>query len=1611
MNIDLGKKIVGSNLHKLFKLHWSKSLEAKNITFQFDKLEWISNTAISCILSWIKVLEDNNISVYITLQSSVGVMSNSPEYINRTRCLEKLMNQWSLRDRVSTANILIDGGIKINNYPKSDFSDFAPIPIIKYETTSFDIEFDQMYNSRFSEFTNKLQKSLEQTAINYYDSNFLNYSILKELYSNVCLHSNSISSLDCFFSVGVNKKYSGDSKFVSKSRVEELSYLELDYFTDNKAYRNIDFIEFNFHDFGVGIVESLKEKYLNEDENDLKKFFGSYYKKHLLQKLDTRIIEYSLLLFTSRYEIERQFEVHDYIPRGLFILKDIVKKYQGYIEIRSNRGALSLSFKHGKTIITYADDKDVLFFPGTQIKIVFPSLEKNNTLKEVVLETGTRNIVTSDFANIHFLNEYAKVESNLKSRFIKNDAEFFKNRLTGSLFTEFLNHFKNIKKDSIILVDFAGIEPKTVDFFNKFIYFINHVPLAGDTRLIIYNNVTKGLNSTILFNSSNDLKSKGFLPYPIPCIHVDTEVEWLGVEDEFSKIFTQLWIGDTRNELVFENIINYNTKQIQINSIGEDRFKIVVNLPPFSEILEKLDEQIQNTIISELENKGIQFYNLTDRDKLNYNNVVLSERNKTFLTSSGAYLNEYISFNEKLYILAYRRMVASYFVFKIHLHCEGVSKLNKILSVTLSSQLIGNETKDILNNLLNKNIDLIALSNYYNFQNEEKFNDIKAKDKVIFVSDVISSGSLAQDIIKSVEIKGATVLSCLSIVDLRGIIKDVDGIPVLPLAEYKIEHLSVAPEGYEIEVINPVLNVPTSIPKSNSMGNVLMEKEEFLNHIDEKYLLLGNLRNNSVYFNYYLKTDELLKDDKENKYRFLKELLSKLTSLKKRKNHAELNYLLKGLDQVSKNVSSPDVIKDFEKINKQLYQLHKKLTPDLFNDYNIDIVFYPFLSNISVVEDNINLFKNEIEDNRIPLIFPIPRIMTTRGWRFSFPPKFLDVLINNQNEMSALIIDDGSMTGDTIMQMIDSISFLSVKSIDVFSIFGRLEDYQKEFYSRIKSVQVKGSVAPINIYFGTHFNIPVHNNIENPASIEHREIDELESSLKKHNIEMSDLFESFINSRRNKLENSNYPNADCEQTPLFDSVSKKQVFIIRDFLGRFGSYRLYSDDIPLNNFDFLIIDKQAILTLLTVLNIEPRLYQTIKRVFPKEKIMELIDNIRKEFLSDLELMDSVWKRDFFIKALYHLSPTNFFNTENLIHLSEKLFQFDDSDSKVSFKYFEYLLILVKLNIKNIDNAFTAKSFETNVEDFSHQLKKRNSKIFEELRFVFTVYHQVQRNNSFDYSFPINKYYKLREYYNGASIYESRHDDKLLTNLFIETNKKLSVLKYSIENKISEDIDKNVEALKSELLTLKSNYSNRDYFKFIKDIVMDLKRFSNTDLPINIESIVTIINKFENYLDAEFDYQNITNLNECMDSIDKYRNNLLIIKSPFASFIMESKTSLLNEWEKAENVFLLNNTDAIKIERNEVEEIEVDVNPYALNIAFDNLLSNKHNYAKNVSWSLKTQKYDEYSELIITQNSKFLYDKGDGTGQNSIKSILKNYGVFYKKISDNPYTLKLTFSKT
>ena len=123
------------------------------------------------------------------------------------------------------------------------------------------------------------------------------------------------------------------------------------------------------------------------------------------------------------------------------------------------------------------------------------------------------------------------------------------------------------------------------------------------------------------------------------------------------------------------------------------------------------------------------------------------------------------------------------------------------------------------------------MSNYYNFQNEERFNDIKQNDNVLVVNDIISTGNLTENLFQSIERKMATPLGCISIIDLRSAQEEYNEYPILSLTKYCIERLESKPIHAITEWINPILNAPVTIRKHKSNIVTLMySTPHFLDH-------------------------------------------------------------------------------------------------------------------------------------------------------------------------------------------------------------------------------------------------------------------------------------------------------------------------------------------------------------------------------------------------------------------------------------------------------------------------------------------------------------------------------------------------------------------------------------------------------------------------------------------------------------------------------------------------------------------------------------------------------------------------------------------------------------
>lgn len=1679
--IELKEKFTSVHFEDIISRYWQMSFEEKMITFDMTKLEWIAIEQLTFLISWINALVDLNKSVTVNFPSIYGIQTDSQEFIKRQKCINYLLSDWNLLE-------LLDKRVKtVKGYILPTKKTISKIPyhkqeLIPYKAKTFDNDFFELYETSFIRFVKYVESEIkEYTLLDYFDNHFLHYSIIKEFYSNTCQHAfDDTYQKSCYFSLKSNNKisrYYGDLlKEKLEERYSERPIEEQEYFKNSKGeFINTSFIEMNFLDFGIGIVNTLREKYLSEDTEFLKKKLSS---NHFDQNDDTRVLEYAFLLFTSKYELGKDLSMHDYIPRGLYIIKNIIKQYKGMIIARSKRGKVIYNFNTSDSeneIIFREKDNDIEEiegFPGTSITLILPSkqVEKKVSIEEKIEE------IEATPPKPHVINLLKYSNKILSSKFVANEKNEIQKRIKfleeffRTISSDFLN-YDNPNGD-LTLIDFAGIERATIDIYSKLIYFLAYCPLISDkVNICLFNLMEKGIHKSLIEDEELIKKSKGFFIKPIPCIYPDLTIDWIGINDEeLDYRLNEVWKGNIIKNETFLDIHHLSSNVLKIMFEKDGKTTFLIQIQSYQQILRLLYEHHKDFINNELTKNTVQFETLIDENH-NYN-IVLNKKylidkdgnklQRAYLTSNGKYQIEFLTFIEKLYIREYRRLISIYFLFNLCYEKtnagqkKDLEEITKVLTVTLSSQLLGKEFTEIINelNVTNKEVFQIPLSNYYDFHSEESFNNIQEKDNIIVVNDVISTGNLSSKIIKSVEERDAKITSILTIIDSRTnndrkiqINSDLTILNAKPIEKFDENPFSTNPVW-----INPILNAPTTMSKEKSnKESILKSPHEFLNFFeDDSFFKVGYFQQNSRYLTYYLQTDDFLKNELKNGFPILTQIIDALKrkviqekNLSIENDIVELRKIRSNFDSQyyeSTEISSKSdsrhksILKHFKIIEEQLksqlthrmqYSFDEKETTQF-----VDFIFYPFLSSVSEIEKNLNPILHKLSTKHSVEVYPLPRIMTPRGWRFSFPPKFLNSLTKDK---SILILDDGSCTGETVIQMIDSLSFLEIKEILVLSIFGRLEDFQREFLSRIKLVKVKDQAKsyksiPVSVFFGTHFHIPIYNKNNHPLKIEIKELDDIESIYYQQNRELPSHLREYIEKRRGEIIKPVNPRlSDTQFTLIPSEVPKKLMFQVRDLIGNFDSYRLFKEDEIVNdnsqkdgqilhNLKDILTNDGGKIALTAVLIKEPFLVETIHKIYPeilfdKKEPNNLSDFIHNEIEKKHSKLDIEYLR-FCLVGLYTINHEEFLNYDFLLKVLEYIESIDSKGKHVS-NYVGYIFSTILYKTKSIftDEAyFTAKliiqKLYLHINDLGTHEKKYASLLKELYNESLIVLDDFPGNKEVKLIFRLKQYYQRQvsnhdgtkrvshpNYYTGYSSITNR------LGVFTEnppSDSDKTKLYKDLEEIVETTNTRLIKDLKSILTFLEPFYLNFDFKINVSEYSQQVKEFERLKKSLENET------KFKEELLSK------DNIPVLLKWLEKFNENFFYLKSPLPDFFIKNKSNLshiikntLNEHE------ILYGKSKIK---NEVpSNINLSIHPYLLRLIFFELIENKYKYAERVKAIFKYSEEERHIAIIYTQTQSFNEDRNEN-GLITIRNIISRYGGrTYIKIKPN-YELTIKLSK-
>ncbi len=1029
---------------------------------------------------------------------------------------------------------------------------------------------------------------------------------------------------------------------------------------------------------------------------------------------------------------------------------------------------------------------------------------------------------------------------------------------------------------------------------------------------------------------------------------------------------------------------------------------------------------------------------------------------------------------------------------------------NKIVSVTLPSQIIA---KAIHQNLkkyngiefyVNKdNIEyaaempkLVRLASYYSFYEEVQFKNIVSGDKVLVVNDVISTGNLIKDIHDSISSikeseensKAASISCVLSVVDSRVPDKNIDVKKhkksfyfkttgefseemFLSLRKTEILKFKENPHpDKKLVRINPILNARITIESRHSEEDKIAFKkaEDFLKKIPLDAMAIGHFSQNSLHHPYFIKSEELFNEDtvegnvgvklvkniyneiinKEQKYDLdfhVKSILYQLNSFEELLAEYEENSQLK-VEKFKK-----ELLGHLERVKKIAKDKKSEKNPKVQTLSKDDFVFYPVFSGIEnlSVENIQDIFRVNYSN-----IIPLQRFGTNKGWRFIIPQKSYNTRLKGRK---ALIIDMGSFTGDSIIQMIDALCVFELKKIIVISLVGRLEDFDREFFSRIREMKVKvlnapsnpsklqnaiieNTLAPVNIYFGTNLHIPPS---QSTQVCEHcQEANDLEEYKLVKEFQATSAI-NYINDRLNQLtvhhvndiENKcpNYLPKTSDGT--FDVLS---FFTVRDHLGKIDGYRFYTDyytyfdDLKEGSKEF----KEKIEAIIAVTIHEKHLVKTIENQLPdvKQKVIRYINDLIN-IENGITSLHYQWETLSILEAYFLFNKTvEVFERINFITILEFIVKYS-KNTTADYSFIAFKMAEVYNNNKT-ENTYFQNQLVKSVKEIWQEIEDNNSLKYYPLiaKFNRIIVNDKMAVGTED----VKPFYNLFNMYDTASGYKPSHTDLgvPIDNLYT------SIVAQNIHQSLSDDLfdlnfRKEYEKAKNDLQDLLQNSSGvSDYLNSLNKLFSSNKfapeYFSGE------KSMANYLSKIDEILTSNTELKNhYVEIQTLLKEIQDEYFTPSKVNSFYTLWKSSSHISVDKIWQKLkgesevhhidlfnEYVDFKNYHDLIKanlrclniVKEDSYTDVGVNIHPFLLIKVCKELLDNSFKYAKGSSICLTFREI--YSEELDLKYSVFVFHQNKCSqgkpekGLEAVEKIIKDFRGHFKYLDEDPNELTI-----
>jgi hypothetical protein len=1329
MIVKLPSKFADKNLDEFINKIYSNHEKFPNDKYHFDltEVEFIGNQELLVLSALFKSFIESNVQFEIEFFKKGIPTSEIPNRVKRQ--IIQFWEVWKIWKIVPSSLYeqyfgLINGNSverlqkELKYYPKLSeiYNRHGITPFISLDFLNNYNEVEvQKIISPIYRLNSVIEDLLKANKCHHpFTSNLLSTIITEELYLNFLDHSmlSSFSGFEkfAFMSISFEAKIDDEkTSHIDIQKIKEINFKtecipeSFNFFYDKKLkkYKNESYIQFSFLDFGQGIVRTLTDQFKKTTTTDSK-------------YSDSDILRFAFNHDSSRHPIfSEQNKIEQFIPRGLFDILTVVRRYKGLLVVRSNYGKILFDFSSEsdiqKAFSHFGNEKQ--YFPGSLISLFIPTVEDTSQLN-----------VSSIKPEIDFVQVPVENKKYININAIAEKLKVDKDALYSTLLRELKKEILSERNHSLVFISFKGCERLEKRLLKKTIYFLlSDYDINYHNNVIILNSPPQNLldeieSEILLLNDA--LKNYKLHPLPIVDFNEDSEdikLRWLGVYDEEDKKKLDYLLFEQYS--LAKSDFNDPSKILGHLNIFDKYGNLLSNFPARAEVIAFFYKEKELLISKEIEDLLLK-HKCFKKD----------DTKSLYLCNGNYYQREYLELNNLVNDKVDCKIIASHLYDNIKKSVKLLDQF-KFIGVTTTSQKILSSLESLG---LIKASDYLTLDNYQAFESELSSETVNAAQKYILVCDVISTGYLSKRLDTRLRQLGAQIEYIAVVSSIlsdkfeftKSFIEEfsdrIISIHKNPIEKFNREEIKKELALKNIIRVNPHTNIPItlSISETNFDGSIIFHSSisydvknndikianRFLEAIDEEAINVGFYKFNNVIHPYFFNTDLILRKIDNN---FLKEIFNKINKKHLEKERIQIFYPRKS------GIESFDISKVKAVLGNQ--------------------------------------FIDEIE---------IERFGTTEGWRFPHNTDYLNALIKNN---ICFILDDGSCSGDSLIQMIDEISFYSANEIILLCFIGRVNDHKREFFSRLASIKVKeGRSIPISIYFGCHWHIPTYYLDENPNTKEILWLNELVNLQNTPQIIKSiagSIIKQISPKGKEKFQDYKY----LPKTKDSNKIPKKDLLLIREELGKVIGYRLYKESFTF--FDYFMKkyeiqekskDRYKEIELLCGTFIyEPYLYDKVAGILPD--VAERIESfVRVLIFSDLKIYDSLtykWNK----KDIVHLFFIVFKNEKLLQELDEAKFKklIEFTEPKESALNYVLYKLLKYFSIK--DNQLEEKKFDRAIKDLLVKLKSGNSTSNKEIKKYYNFISTLPSGEDFN-----SQLRRLVDNYSKQSEPEF-HDDKISFN--------------------------------------------------------------------------------------------------------------------------------------------------------------------------------------------------------------------------------------------------------